>query len=886
MSAKQTDAISAMTASCVAKSADIDGNSRYSPTPISGREGGAVIRGISRSRWRRAVYALVVCAMPVLWSTASVVSVQAAPGPGNEDGILVTGSVTNITSSTLAMSPGFSPGTHDYVIHCASGTNAITFTVTAGGTTTTVTKNLVENQPEIVQGSGEPYWIRCLPHDFPPITATATNGGPSPGYYFTGTIISNPTYPTPYAMILDANGTPVWYQAASYGPNLAGATNVELLPNDTLAWSPINGPGVGATPGQGYLLFNLDTQTRVQQASPVQPPDLHELIQLPNGNRMELATPTRSCATSGSPDACPFGRPGPTPPAFFPTVTNHSYVDCVVQEVGPSGNLVWSWDAKDHVQFMENKIQNAVTIGGNQYADVYHCNSIDVDPSGKDVMVSLRDTSSVYDINQATGKIIWKLTGASPPTAASDIVNDGAHVFKTTDNISGQHDARFQSSDNSGTVDVSLFDDHSSCTPPSTCPPAAPAQALQYRIVNSATPSVTRTFMYAAPDGNPSAATGSFRRYSVTGGDNVIGWGFHGGAGMTMSEVNNAMQPLLTFTFPNGLYTYRVQKVSTLPFDINLLRQAAGVPHPTSARQLVHFAKLDGTTRGASAVEVSDSSIWLEKNIGSNTFGRPQLGATNGPFFGNVATYLADIDGTGHASAIAVNTTNTWIEKNQGDDTFGPPVQAAGEAPFFGNVGTYAADLDGSGKASLIAVNTTDTWIEHNLGNDHFGPPQRAVGGVPFSGGVGTFVADLDGSGKASLIAVNSNNIWIEHNLGNDTFGAPQQAAGGLPFSGAVGTYVADLDGGGKASVIAANGNSIFIEKNQGNDTFGSPQFAGSGPPFFGADGTYVADLDGTGKASLAAVNGNNIWIEKNQGNDTFGGPQLGVSAGPFYGTH
>jgi hypothetical protein len=830
------------------------------------------------------VYALLVCATPVLWSTGSAVSVQAAPGPGNEDGILVTGSVTNITSSTLAMSPGFSPGTHDYVIHCASGTNVITFTVIAGGTTTTVTKNLVENQPEIVQGSGEPYWIRCLPHDFPPITATATNGGPSPGYYFTGTIITNATYPTPYAMILDTNGTPVWYQAASYGPNLAGATNVELLPNDTLAWSPINGPGVGATPGQGYLLFNLDTQTRVQQPSPVQPPDLHELIQLPNGDRMELATPTRSCGNGTPTVACPFG--GPT---FFNTVTNSSYVDCVVQEVGPSGNLVWSWDAKDHINFRENQIQNAVMIGGNPYADVYHCNSIDFDPTSRDVMISLRNTSAVYDINHATSTIRWKLggTGNTAPLPDSEV---NLAITDAEGTISGQHDARFESASVPGGTDVSLFDDHTTCPPPpnSTCPPAAPARGVQYHIIytSGSTGTAVRTFNYPAPDGNPSAATGSFRRYGGTGGDNVIGWGFHGGLGLTMTEVNNAMQPLLTFTFPNGLYTYRVQKVATLPFDINLLRQTAGVPHPSSAPQLAHFAKLDGTTHGASAVEVSDSSIWLEKNLGNDTFGRPQLGATNGPFFGNVGTYVADIDGAGKASAIAVNTTDTWIEKNQGNDTFGPSTQAAGGVPFYGNVGTYVADLDGSGKGSLIAVNTTDTWIEHNLGNDHFGPPQRAAGGVPFSGGIGTYVADLDGSGKASLVAVNSNNIWIEHNLGNDTFGPPQQAAGGVPFNGAVGTYVADLDGSGKASVIAANGNSVFIEKNQGNDTFGSPQFAGSGPPFFGADGTYVADLDGTGKASLAAVNGNNIWIEKNQGNDTFGGPQLGVSAGPFYGRH
>jgi hypothetical protein len=829
--------------------------------------------------------------MPVLWSTGSVVSVHAAPGPGNEGSILVnTGIVSNITTSPLPLSPAFSQNTHDYVIHCASGSNAITFTVTAGSASTAPTRNLIENQPEIVQGAdpsnptGPPvqYWIRCLPHDFPPITATKTGAGPSPGYYFTGTIIASPTYPTEYAMILDTNGTPVWYQSAVYGSH-AGASNVQLLPNDTVAWSPVNGPGVGATPGLGYQLFNLDTQTTQQQPSPVQPPDLHELLQLPNGDRMELATPTVNCGTDTT--LCPFGQPGFFQADLANGVTNHSYVDCIVQEVGPSGNLVWSWDAKDHVNFRENRIQNAVTIGSQQYADVYHCNSIDVDPSGKDVMVSLRDTSAVYDINRSTGTIKWKLGGTTTG------LTDGEPSLAITDpevTISGQHDARFQSSSVPSGTDVSLFDDHTNCPPPSnsTCPAPGPARAVQYHIAYTPTSGTAmRTFNYPAPDGNPSVATGSFRRYNSSN-DNVIDWGFHGANPEMMREVDAAGTPLLTFTFPVGQYTYRFLKVSTLPFDINLLRQTAGVPHPSSARQLVHFAKLDGTTHGASAVEVSDSSIWLEKNLGNNTFGPPQLGATNGPFFGNIGTYVADIDGAGHASAIAVNTTDIWIEQDVGNDVFKAPKSAAAAGPFYGSVGTYLADLDGSGKASAIAVNSNNVWIEKNQGNDTFGAPQAAAGGVPFSGSVGTYVADLDGSGKASLVAVNSNSIWIEHNLGNDTFGAPQQAAGNLPFNGGVGTYVADLDGSGKASVIAVNGNSVWIEKNRGNDTFGSPQFATGGPPFFGGVGTYVADIGGSGHASVLAVNSNSIWVEKNLSNDTFGGPQPAAGISPFYGTH
>jgi hypothetical protein len=820
--------------------------------------------------------------MPVLCSTGSMVTVHAAPGPGNEDSILVTGQVTSITTSP-SMSPAFATDIYDYVIHCTSGTNSITFTVNG----TAIPKTLVENQPEIVQGNGAPYWIRCLPHDFPPITANRTGTVP-PGYYFTGSLsaVASPpwpaAYPTPYAMILDTNGTPVWYQAAAYG-SAAGATNVQLLPNDTLAWSPINGPGVGATPGVGYRLFNLDTQTTQPQPSPVQPPDLHELLQLPNGDRMELATPTLSCGTDTT--TCPFGTG-----TFFNGSTNHvinhSYVDCIVQEVGPSGNLVWSWDAKDHVDFMENKIQNAVSISSQLYADVYHCNSIDVDPTGSDVLVSLRDTSAVYNINRASGKITWKLSGADTPGSKPGPDNEKVLTIQNDTypdkTISGQHDARFESGG-----DVSLFDDHTNCSMPSTCPASGAARGVQYHIDNTAH-TATVDWSYAAPDGNSSAATGSFRRYA-TGNDNVIGWGFHSSpTNVMMSEVDGSQpaNPLLTFSFPAGLYEYRFIKVQTLPFDINLLRQNAGVPHPSSAPQSVHFAKLDGTGSGASAVEVSDSSIWLEKNLGNNTFGPPQVGATNGPFYGNIGTYVADIDGLGHASAIAVNTTDTWIERDTGNDTFGLPQQAVGGVPFYGSVGTYVADLDGAGKASVIAVNSNNVWIEKNQGNDTFRLPQQAAGGVPFYGSVGTYVADLDGSGKASLIAVNSNNIWIERNLGNDTFGPPHQAVGGVPFYGGVGTYVADLDGHGKASVIAVNSNNVWIEKNQGNDTFGFPQSAGSGAPFFGGVGTYVADIAGSGHSSLLAVNSNSIWIEKNLINDTFGAPQPAAGISPFYGTH
>jgi hypothetical protein len=42
-------------------------------------------------------------------------------------------------------------------------------------------------------------------------------------------------------MILNSNGTPVWYQGAP-----GAAINVELTGNNTIAWAPSLGPGVGS----------------------------------------------------------------------------------------------------------------------------------------------------------------------------------------------------------------------------------------------------------------------------------------------------------------------------------------------------------------------------------------------------------------------------------------------------------------------------------------------------------------------------------------------------------------------------------------------------------------------------------------------------------------
>ena len=172
-------------------------------------------------------------------------------------------------ASPYALNPVFSPATTDYCRAVSGRSNLVSLTLTgnggpitvstnqegsaASGTTVDISLDVIPNQAIVISApspGGAPgttqYWVRCLPPDFP--TLRVNQAGPAspgwtPGYYFTGNITStNGAY---YAMVLDGNGVPVWYQKVPTGAaGLAGAINVEPLSNDTIAWTSATSLGI------------------------------------------------------------------------------------------------------------------------------------------------------------------------------------------------------------------------------------------------------------------------------------------------------------------------------------------------------------------------------------------------------------------------------------------------------------------------------------------------------------------------------------------------------------------------------------------------------------------------------------------------------------------
>lgn len=430
-------------------------------------------------------------------------------------------SVLGLGISPLTLVPAFSPSIHDYYVRCASGENALTLTVTDANGSTSSAVGVSENQEIDVR---DQYWIRCLPADFPTITVTAhpDAGAPTPGWYLVNSAA--------YAIVLDTNGTPVWYVSA------ASPLNVDALTPDTISFMPNALAPYSYASGPEYKIDALDASAASATVTTVGPPtDGHELRLLPNGDHLLLAYPMESNVDLVGLQAFGAGE----------TIAN-----CEVQEIDPSGNLVWSWLATDHVDPVQESIEPAVNnVDDASVVDPFHCNSIEVDSSGN-LLLSSRHANALFYIDRATGTVLWKVGGSAYNKDGAthvQIVDDPEVAFNL------QHDARILPNG-----DITVFDDHGATT--------GVARGVEYTIDHQANVA-TVAFQYVGSA--QSQYEGSFRRYPD--GESVISWGSIPTDSRILTEINANGQDVLDVAFDNQV-SYRAVKVPLSQLDIGLLR--------------------------------------------------------------------------------------------------------------------------------------------------------------------------------------------------------------------------------------------------------------------------------------------------------------------------
>ena len=467
---------------------------------------------------------------------------------------------TTLSIAPLTLQPAFSTNVHDYYVQCGAGTNVLTVSMTAApGSTialvqpvttpdsvdTTINVGVKENDAIVVgvktSGTTDSYWVRCLPHDFPLLGMVQhpDAGTPTPGYYMLGDVIQAPGEGG-YGMALDGNGVPIWYHTTRTG---LGAVDVDSIIPGTISFVPNINITYASFDGQ-FELHDLVTRTTSLVQSVGMPLDMHDLRVMPNGDYLVFADPVVTGV-----DLTGLSTFGP----------EEDVVGCVIQEISPTGTLVWQWDIMDHFDAVEDSTwPQTDSVDAKTVIDAFHCNSIDIAPDGN-LLVSARHFDSIFLVSRATGAVLWKMGGAT-------YSKDGApYIAVQNDPLGGfhrQHDVRLLPDG-----DISMFDDETDLPGP------ARAVVYSYDVTTG-----TASMVWQAQGTVSSLAMGSFR--ILADGSRVIGWGvgwgLTGAANRVFSEVDINGNSLLDFGFPDGDASYRAIKIPTATLDIDVMRATAG----------------------------------------------------------------------------------------------------------------------------------------------------------------------------------------------------------------------------------------------------------------------------------------------------------------------
>jgi Arylsulfotransferase (ASST) len=176
---------------------------------------------------------------------------------------------------------------------------------------------------------------------------------------------------------------------------------------------------------------------------------------------------------------------------------NGVIVDTAVQEIDMKTGLVrWEWHSLDHVAVAESE----TSAPKGKPWDWFHINSIDPEPDGN-LFISARSTWAGYQLEGATGKILWRLGG----TNSSFRMGAGTET-------AWQHDGRILPDG-----EVTLFDDGSN-------PPVHPESRAVRIALDFKTHEAHLRSAYTHPD-PPLLAASQGNMQTLADGDTVVDYG-------------------------------------------------------------------------------------------------------------------------------------------------------------------------------------------------------------------------------------------------------------------------------------------------------------------------------------------------------------------------
>ncbi len=338
-----------------------------------------------------------------------------------------------------------------------------------------------------------------VPSDFPNIQVSVPANQTADGDLFFNNMNLGPTSKSPYLIIADNSGQPVYFQkiSAQY------ATDFKVLPSGNLSY------------WDAYTTYFYILDNAYHLVDVIKPgngyinADPHELLLLPNGHYLFLVEDDQTIdmsAYAGSSQALVLGL--------------------TIQELDSKKNVVFQWRSFDHFSFTDSYIDLTTPT-----VDYVHSNAIELDKD-ENILLSSRHLAEITKINHQTGAIIWRLGGKNNQF---NFTNDKGFYF--------QHDIRRQLNGN-----ITLFDNNNNGTF---------SRGVEYSI-DEVGKTITKVVEYRNNPDTYSPFMGDTQR--LPNGNTLIGWG--GGSSPLLTEFKPDGSKAFELTMDAPSVSYRAFRFS------------------------------------------------------------------------------------------------------------------------------------------------------------------------------------------------------------------------------------------------------------------------------------------------------------------------------------
>jgi hypothetical protein len=341
----------------------------------------------------------------------------------------------------------------------------------------------------------------------PKVAVTASSPGVATGEIFT-TPYDGPGQPGP--MILGEDGSLVWFKPLPTGRAAANLQVQTFYDQPVLTWWQGNISVHGFGLGEDVIANASYAEVGRVHAGNGYRADLHDFRLTPQGTALVTAYAPIHCnlaAVGGSGDG--------------------AVVDGVMQEIDlRTGLVMFEWTSLDHVGLDESYERVSRSSVSSPF-DYFHINSISLDPDGS-VLISARNTWTVYELDTRTGHVLWRLGGKR----SSFRMGAGTAT-------AWQHDPREIAED-----EISIFDNG-----------AAPAVRGQSRgiVVHLDREHLTATLVSQITHTPRLLAASQGNAQLLANGDWFMGWGQE----PYFSELSSKGATLFDAHFPLGVQSYR-----------------------------------------------------------------------------------------------------------------------------------------------------------------------------------------------------------------------------------------------------------------------------------------------------------------------------------------